>query len=275
MGNLEISTGNQNLGPSTSQQNECAVGSQGSEFFCGFVSATFRVSALVLALSTFSTSSSSTASTCSSAPPPAHSNGCNPDALHALIAVLVRCLASAQTCSFLLILFVRAVVERAHAVHERVAEDEDAAYKAACDALAAAGKELGKLRRRLDDCSEKVRERMDDDARWAALATEQQEEERLMAEVERTRQVVDRKKPKEGMKRITGRWGTAVRVSFFLSVFFSQLGGVIAGFAFYYWLQTQESCKFGGFLEIIDFALALGFSLPFHGFFGWISMSQN
>lgn len=248
---------------------------KGSEFFCGFVSTTFGVYALVLAISTFNTSSSSTASTCSSAPPPAPSDGCDPDALRDLIAILVRCLASAQTCSLLLIYFARAIVEGAHAAHERVAKDEDAAYKAACDTLAAASEELLKLRRRLDDCSEKVRERLDDEARWAALATEQQDEKTLMAEVERARQDVDRKKPKEGMERITGWWGKAVRISFFLSVFFSQVGGVIAGFAFYYSLQIQENCKFGGFLEVLAFALALGFSLLFHGFFGWISISQN
>ncbi|XBI41942.1 hypothetical protein VPH35_126341 [Triticum aestivum] len=191
------------------------------------------------------------------------------------MAILKRCLASAETCSLLLIFFVRAVVERAHAAHERVAKDEDAAYKAACDALAAASKQLGELGLRVDDCSQKVRQRLDDDDLWAALATEQQEEERLMAEVERARQDVDRKKPKEGMERIIGWWAKAVRVSFFLSVLFSQLGGVIAGFALNYWLQIQEKCKFGGFLEIIPLALALGFWLLFHGFFGWISISQN
>ncbi|EMS58123.1 hypothetical protein TRIUR3_13504 [Triticum urartu] len=251
---------------------------KGSEFFCGFVTATFGVFALVLAISsTFNTGSSSTASTCSSAPPPPPptSDGCDPDALRSLISIFVRCLASAQFCSLVLIFFVRGVVERAHAAHERVAKDEDAAYKAASDAHQEACRKLARLRRTLEHRNKEVRKRPDDEACWTALTAAQDEEEVLMAVVERAKQDADSKKPKEGMERITGRLGKAVRISFFLSVCFSQLAGVCAGFAFYYSLQIQEHCVFGGVLEVLAFTFALGFSLPFHGFFGWIAISQN
>ncbi|KAI4985473.1 hypothetical protein ZWY2020_018103 [Hordeum vulgare] len=244
-----------------------------SEFFCGFVVAAFAVYALVIAISTFNTSSSSTASTCAAPPPASPSDGCDKDKMRNDISMLVRCLVSAQTCSLLLIFFVRAILESAQAAHDRVAKDEDAAHKAANDALNVANEKLLTLRRRLDGCSEKVRQRLEDGERWAALAIEQQLEKNLVAEVDLARQHADRTKPKEGMDRITGPWRTAVRVSFFLSVFFSQVAAVIARFAFYYSLKIEENCKFGGFVEIIAFSCAFICSLSFHVFFAWVSIT--